>query len=165
MALPTDSARFVIALGSNRSGRHGRPGAELAAALRAIGGIVTASSVIDTAPLGPSLRRYRNMAAIVASDEPPPVLLARLKQIEAAFGRRRGQRWGARVIDLDIILWSRGAWSGTGLTIPHPEFRTRAFVLGPVAQIAPDWRDPISGLTMRQLARRQRAVDRAAKPS
>lgn len=99
------------------------------------------------------------MAAIVETDEAPGALLARLKAIEAAFGRRRGQCWGARVIDLDIILWSGGAWASPGLTIPHPAFRGRDFVLRPLAQIAPGWRDPVSGRTIRQLV----AIDRAAR--
>ncbi len=127
------------------------------AGLEAVGGVVAASTVIETAPVGPSQRRFANMAAIVATDEPPDALLARLKAIEAAFGRRRGQRWGARVIDLDIILWSGGAWVSPGLTIPHPAFRARDFVLRPLAQIAPGWRDPVSGRTIRQLV----AIDRA----
>ena len=84
-------------------------------------------------------------------------MLAHLKVIERRFGRRRGRRWGARVIDLDIILWSGGAWSSPGLVVPHPAFRDRAFVLGPAATLAPGWRDPVTGRTLRQLAG---AVDR-----
>ncbi|MBA4048353.1 MAG: 2-amino-4-hydroxy-6-hydroxymethyldihydropteridine diphosphokinase [Sphingomonas sp.] len=148
---------YAIALGSNRRGRHGGPAQMVRAGLEAVGGVVAASTVIETAPVGPSQRRFANMAAIVATDEPPDALLARLKAIEAAFGRRRGQRWGARVIDLDIILWSGGAWVSPGLTIPHPAFRARDFVLRPLAQIAPGWRDPVSGRTIRQLV----AIDRA----
>jgi len=79
-----------------------------------------------------------------------------LKAIETAFGRRRGQRWTDRVIDLDIILWSDGAWAGDGLIVPHPEFRRRDFVLRPLGAIVPDWRDPVTGRTVRQLAARIR---------
>lgn len=85
-------------------------------------------------------------------------MLARLKGIERAFGRRRGQRWSARVIDLDIVLWSGGPWSSPGLTIPHMAFRERDFVLAPLLGVAPDWRDPLSGLTVRQLHARLRRV-------
>jgi 2-amino-4-hydroxy-6-hydroxymethyldihydropteridine diphosphokinase len=60
------------------------------------------------------------------------------------------------VIDLDIILWSDGAWASNGLTVPHPEFRRRDFVLRPLAAIVPDWRDPLTGRTIRQLAARRR---------
>lgn len=147
---------YVIALGSNRRGRHGTPADEVRAALAAVSGVVMTSSLVATAPLGPARRRFVNAAALVESEDSPPELLARLKAIETAFGRRRGQRWTDRVIDLDIILWSGGAWVSDGLTVPHPEFRRRDFVLRPVAAIVPDWRDPVTGLTIRQLAARIR---------
>jgi 2-amino-4-hydroxy-6-hydroxymethyldihydropteridine diphosphokinase len=150
------TSSYVIALGSNRRGRHGAPAEEVRAALAAIGNVVMTSPLITTAPLGPARRRFVNAAALVETDEDPPALLVRLKAIEAAFGRRRGQRWTDRVIDLDIILWSGGAWASDGLTVPHPEFRRRAFVLAPLAAIVPDWRDPMTGLTGRQLAARLR---------
>ena len=142
---------YAIALGSNRHGRHGRPPAAVRAALERVGGVVCASPVIATAPLGPSSRRFANAAALVDSDEAPPAFLVRLKAIERAMGRRPGRRWGARPIDLDIVLWSGGRWRGPGLTIPHPAFHTRRFVLAPLARIAPRWRDPVTGRTMRQL--------------
>ena len=145
---------YVIALGSNRRGRHGSPRQELAAAIAAIGGMVARSPVIETAPLGPSRRRFSNAAILVESAETPPDLLARLKQIERDFGRRNGRRWDARVIDLDVILWSGGAWSSPGLTIPHPQFRLRSFVLDPLVRLVPDWCDPLTGRTIRQLAAR-----------
>lgn len=142
---------YLIALGSNRRGRHGGPASEVRAAAAAAIGAVALSPIIASAPLGPSGRRFANAAALVETDADPPALLARLKRIERAFGRRRGRRWGERVIDLDIVLWSGGAWRSPGLTIPHGAFRDRAFVLGPLAALAPAWRDPVSGLTVRQL--------------
>lgn len=145
---------YLVAFGANRRGRHGSPQREVAAALAAIGGVLAASRTIASAAVGPSSRRFANAAALIESDEPPPALLARLKRIERAFGRRRGERWGARVIDLDIILWSGGAWATPGLTIPHPAFRDRPFVLAPLVTLAPGWRDPLTGLTPRQLHRR-----------
>lgn len=144
---------YIVALGSNRRGRYGAPAAEVSAALRAIGA-VRWSPIVASAPLGPSTRRFANAAALVETDEAPPALLARLKGAEAAFGRRRGRRWGARVLDLDIVLWSGGCWRERRLVIPHPAFRERAFVLVPMAMVEPHWRDPVSGLTVRQLARR-----------
>lgn len=154
MSTASHAHSYAIALGSNRCGRHGGPAAEVRAALAAMGGVVAASRIIETAPVGPSIRRFVNAAAIISTDEAPPELLARAKTIERAFGRRRGERWAARVIDIDLILWSGGAWFSRGLTLPHPAFRDRAFVLRPLAQIAPDWREPITGLTIRQLAYR-----------
>ncbi len=154
MGLTSPANRYVVALGSNRRGRHGAPAAQVRAAIDAIGGVVTASPILATAPLGPSRRRFANAAVLIESDEPPPVLLRRLKRIERAFGRRRGRRWDARVIDLDIILWSGGAWASPDLIVPHPRFRERDFVLAPLVRLVPAWRDPISGLTIRQLAAR-----------
>lgn len=145
---------YVIALGSNRRGPHGSPRQELAAAVAAIGEVVAQSRVIETAPLGPSRRRFANAAILIESAETPPELLARLKQIERSFGRRRGRRWDARVIDLDLILWSGGPWNSPGLTVPHPLFRQRDFVLRPLVGIVPDWRDPLTGRTIRQLLAR-----------
>jgi 2-amino-4-hydroxy-6-hydroxymethyldihydropteridine diphosphokinase len=150
------TSSYVIALGSNRRGRHGAPTDEVRAALDAIGDVVMTSPLYGTAPLGPARRRFVNAAAVIESDEDPPALLARLKAIEAAFGRRRAQRWSDRVIDLDIILWSGGMWASPGMTVPHPAFRERRFVLDPLLAIVPDWRDPLTGRTIRQLAARVR---------
>ena len=115
------------------------------------------SPIIYSTAIGPSQRTYANAAAVIASPLEPPALLCRLHEIEAHFGRkRRGQKWRARVLDLDIILWSRGIWAGDDpvLHIPHPAMRMRAFVMTPAAMIAPNWRDPVTGLTLRQLQSR-----------
>ncbi|WP_066723438.1 2-amino-4-hydroxy-6-hydroxymethyldihydropteridine diphosphokinase [Sphingomonas pituitosa] len=148
---------YIIALGSNRRGRHGPPRSEVQAALAAIGGVQAVSRIHETPPLGPSIRRFANAVAEIESDEAPEALLGRLKAIERAFGRRRGQRWGARVIDLDIVLWSGGCWASPTLTVPHPQYRARRFVLAPLAEIAPGWRDPVTGRTTLPLLH---AVDR-----
>jgi 2-amino-4-hydroxy-6-hydroxymethyldihydropteridine diphosphokinase len=152
--------RYLIALGSNvPHHRHGRPELVLRAALKVLtaDGIVIerASPILRSAPLGPSRRRYANAAAVIRTGLLPDALLANLQQIEDNFGRRRrGQRWSARVLDLDIVLWSGDAWAEPDLTIPHPEFRGRGFVLVPAAAIAPHWRDPLSHLTIRHLVAR-----------
>lgn len=156
------SSTYLIAIGSNRRGRHGAPGDEVRAAVEALGGLVTTSAIIETPPIGPSIRRFANAACVIESHEVPPKLLARLKTIERDFGRRAGQRWGSRVVDLDLILWSGGRWASSGLIVPHPGFRTRDFVLAPAATIAPDWRDPVTNLTLRQL--RSRLTRRVPPP-
>ena len=151
---------YLIALGSNRRHhRYGTPERVLAAALEALeaAGIeVTARGpIIRSAPIGPSLRRYANSAALVETRLSPPDLLAAFKAIERAFGRtRRGQRWSSRVLDLDIILWRGGCWSARDLTVPHRLFAVRDFVLKPALTIAGEWRDPITNLTLRQLSAR-----------
>ncbi|UVO50519.1 2-amino-4-hydroxy-6-hydroxymethyldihydropteridine diphosphokinase [Sphingomonas sp. SUN019] len=144
---------YVIALGSNRRGRHGSPVEEVRAALAELRAVAQ-SRIVASAPLGPSIRRFANAVAVVESRDSPPAMLARLKRIERAFGRRRGIRWGQRVIDLDIIAWSGGIWAGRGLTIPHAALNERAFVLAPLVELVPDWRDPLSGLSARQLLAR-----------
>jgi 2-amino-4-hydroxy-6-hydroxymethyldihydropteridine diphosphokinase len=153
---------YAIAIGSNRRGRHGDPRAEVAAAMGALSPLLAASPIIASDPVGPSTRRFANAAILIESELAPPAMLSRLKTIERAFGRRAGRRWGARVIDLDIILWSGGIWTSPGLAIPHPAFRGRGFVLSPLAAIIPYWRDPVGGGSMRQLAR---TVDRPRRPA
>jgi 2-amino-4-hydroxy-6-hydroxymethyldihydropteridine diphosphokinase len=156
---------YAIALGSNRRGRHGSPARIVLAAAEAIGA-ERLSRIRTTPALGPAGRSFANAAAIVKSDLSPPDLLARLKQVEREFGRRPGRRWGPRVLDLDILLWSEGPFEAAGLVVPHPEFRRRSFVLEPLAEIAADWCDPISGLTVRQLLQRlsaARPVDRGPR--
>jgi 2-amino-4-hydroxy-6-hydroxymethyldihydropteridine diphosphokinase len=81
-------------------------------------------------------------------------VLFRLQKLERAAGRRRARRWGARTLDLDILLWSGGMFAAPGLAIPHPAFRTRGFVLGPLRAVAPRWRDPVSGLSITHLSAR-----------
>ncbi|HEX8381791.1 MAG TPA: 2-amino-4-hydroxy-6-hydroxymethyldihydropteridine diphosphokinase [Sphingomonas sp.] len=145
------TASYALALGSNRRSRFGSPAATIAAAIGAIGGVRAVSPIWRTAAIGPSTRAFANAVALVASDEDPPALLRRVKAIEGGFGRRRGRRWGARAIDIDLVLWSEGAWAGPGLVVPHPAYRERDFVLRPLAAVAPDWRDPVTGRTVRQL--------------
>jgi 2-amino-4-hydroxy-6-hydroxymethyldihydropteridine diphosphokinase len=148
-------ASYAIALGSNRRhGRHGAPAGVVRVALGELGDLVAVSTIRATPALGPAGRGFANAAAIVECDLEPDAMLARLKTIERRFGRRGGKRWGPRVLDLDIILWSGGPWAGPGPIVPHPAFRARRFVLDPLAEIAPGWRDPVSGLTVRQLLAR-----------
>ncbi|KPF93380.1 2-amino-4-hydroxy-6-hydroxymethyldihydropteridine pyrophosphokinase [Novosphingobium sp. AAP83] len=149
--------RYVIALGSNqRHARYGSPSAILRAALAelVVQGVTVAaaSPVLRSRPIGPSLREYANGAVVVEIPKEPLELLDLLQSIEYTFGRRRqGQRWRSRTLDLDIVLWNGGGWADERLTIPHAEFRKRDFVLRPAARIAPDWRDPLTGLTLKHL--------------
>ncbi|MEP5937975.1 MAG: 2-amino-4-hydroxy-6-hydroxymethyldihydropteridine diphosphokinase [Erythrobacter sp.] len=150
------SHQYLIALGSNRpTGRDGPPRNVLEGAIEALEDVGLLfhqlSEIIETAPIGPSQRRYANAAAVVETRRDPESMLGLLKGVEGAFGHRRGQRWGARALDLDIVLWDGGVWNSRELTIPHVSFRERAFVLGPAAQIAADWRDPITGLSVQHL--------------
>ena len=134
---------YAIALGSNRPhGRHGRPDGVIRAAVAALatlGSVEQISATHRTAALGPAGRSFANAAAILSTELVPPDLLAALKSVEQSFGRRRGRRWGPRVLDLDIILWSGGTFASPRLRIPHPQMARRAFVLRPLAEVARDW--------------------------
>ena len=147
---------YALALGSNRRSRHGSPEQTVRAAAAAIKA-ERLSTIRSTAALGPAGRGFANAVAILSSSLSPGELLDQLKEVETVFGRRGGRRWGPRVLDLDIILWSGGPWEGPGLIVPHPEFRARDFVLEPLAELVPDWRDPVTGATVRQLLHRLRA--------
>ena len=148
---------YAIAIGSNRPhGRHGRPAGVVEAAIARLDadfGLFDASPIVLNAAHGGAGRDFANAVALVESDEDPPEMLRRLKTIERGFGRRRGKRWGPRVLDLDVILWSGGRFRSRRLAIPHPRLESRAFVLQPLAAIAPSWR--IHGaLNARHLAHR-----------
>ena len=155
--MPSETPLYAIALGSNR--RHGRFGAPRNVISAAIAELerrfdmFDVSSTILNPAIGGAGRDFANAVALVASHAPPPEMLGELKAIEREFGRRGGRRWGARVLDLDIIAWSGGRWRGPGLTIPHPRLAQRDFVLDPLAMIAPGWR-LIGSLTARHLSHR-----------
>jgi 2-amino-4-hydroxy-6-hydroxymethyldihydropteridine diphosphokinase len=158
---------YAIGLGSNQPhGRYGAPCSVLSAVLEELKP-VAASAIIETAPIGPSLRTFANAAALIESRLPPPELLKELKAIERRFGRRRGQRWGSRVLDLDILLWSGGRWSSAALYIPHRRLTERVFALDPLNQIAPEWRIPGHDTVRQHLARltRPRPIHRSGRRS
>lgn len=147
---------YAIAIGSNRPhGRYGRPPAVVEAAIARLErefGLFDASPIVLNPAHGGAGRDFANAVALVESDLEPPAMLSSLKSMEREFGRRRGRRWGPRVIDLDIVLWSGGKFRSRGLTIPHPQLHRRSFVLGPLAVIAPGWR--IGPLNIRHLTER-----------
>lgn len=148
---------YAIAIGSNRPhGEHGRPTGVVEAAIARLDeefGLFDAAPILVNPAHGGAGRDFANSIALIESDLDPPEMLGRLKDIERAFGRRRGRRWGERVLDLDIIAWSGGKWRSRGLTIPHKSASRRNFVMGPLATIAPDW--PLdAALTARHFAHR-----------
>lgn len=165
---------YVVALGSNRRhAQHGPPALVLKAAICSLEGlghnILAVAPIINTSPIGPSSRRYANSAVLISTDVAPEQLLVQTQYLERLFGRRIGQRWSQRTLDIDIILWSEGPFSSPTLIIPHPLFRIRDFVLKPLLRIVPQWRDPVSCYTIRQLLaqlqkKNAKVVDRRVKP-
>ena len=147
---------YAIAIGSNRPhGRHGRPAGVVEAAIARLDqdfGLFDASPIILNAAHGGAGRDFANAVALVESELEPPDMLVRLKAIEREFGRRRGKRWGPRVLDLDIALWSGGKFRSQRLTIPHAQLGRRSFVLQPLAAVAPNWK--LGPVAVRHLAAR-----------
>lgn len=159
--IQTDQHHYLIGLGSNQyHPGYGGPRAVIRAAFAELStpqtDILAKSSVISSRPLGPSHRQYANAGIWLQSALPPDRLLILLKSVEHRFGRRYlGQKWRSRILDLDIIFWSGGIWKGESppLDIPHKHARFRSFVLGPLCEIAPHWRDPVSGKAIKQIFR------------
>jgi 2-amino-4-hydroxy-6-hydroxymethyldihydropteridine diphosphokinase len=123
--------------------------------------VVRASSLYRTEPVGgPPQGWYVNAVAEVGFEGEPLDLLRVCRSIESLHGRKRAERNAPRTLDLDILLFGDRVLDSPELTIPHPRFRERRFVLVPMVEIAPDLEDPISGLTMRELL--SRCPDRSA---
>jgi len=123
---------YAIAIGSNRPhGRHGRPAGVVEAAIARLDeefGLFDASPIVLNPAIGGAGRDFANAVALVETNLEPPGMLARIKRIERDFGRRSGKHWAARVLDLDIALWSGGRFRSRGLTIPHYGLEKRTFV-------------------------------------
>ena len=146
-------SKTAIALGSNL----GDSLTTLESSLTVINSIpgvnlVAVSSWYRTQPIGPPQPDYLNGCAILNVQQTPEELLALLQAVELQFGRVRNEKWGARTLDLDIILYEDLMINTPNLTIPHPRIHERAFVLVPLAQIAADWQEPKTGKAIAQLA-------------
>jgi 2-amino-4-hydroxy-6-hydroxymethyldihydropteridine diphosphokinase len=145
----------AIALGSNLGDRH----SAIAFAVERLSRLLTnlqVSAPVDTDPEGQGLEdqpMYLNAAVTGESDLSTRDLLDALLQIERDFGRERPYPGAPRTLDLDLVLAGDEVVEASGLIVPHPRFRTRFFVLGPLAEIGADLRDPVSGLTVGELLR------------
>ncbi len=144
----------AIALGSNLGDRE-RHLREAAAAIQSVIPDLRLSSFYDTAPVGVGEQpRFLNAAAVGSTALSARALLETLLSIEATLGRTRPHPGAARTVDLDVILYGDQIIEERDLVVPHPRFRERGFVLEPLAEIAPDWVDPVTGRTIRELMSR-----------
>jgi 2-amino-4-hydroxy-6-hydroxymethyldihydropteridine diphosphokinase len=145
--------RAAIALGSNLGDRQA---ALNDAAYRLAGQLtgLTLSGFIDTEPVGVGRQpRFLNAAAVGGWNGTARALLDLLLGLEQAAGRQRPFPGAPRTLDLDLILFGSEIIDEPGLTVPHPRFRERGFVLHPLCQIAPDFVDPVTGRSVADLAR------------
>jgi 2-amino-4-hydroxy-6-hydroxymethyldihydropteridine diphosphokinase len=132
--------RVALALGSNLGDRAANLRAALAALSAEGVAVIRASSVWESEPVPSNQPAFLNAAALVDTALAPAALLAACKRIERTLGRRPGPRWGPRPIDLDIIAIEGVGEDSEVLTVPHPRWRERGFVLAPLAEVVPaDW--------------------------
>ena len=147
-------AKCLIGLGTNL----GKAANNLEAATRRLEALeatemVAVSSWFQTQPVGGPAGQgtFLNGAALLETSLAPHELIVQLQRIESEIGRRRAERWGPRLIDIDLVMAGDTVVSLPGLNLPHPEFRNRAFVLAPLADIAPEAVDPVTGRSIREL--------------
>ena len=148
-------ARVAIAIGSNLGDRDAAM-AFAATRLAALLSNFSISEIVETWPVGEGTEQqnlYLNAAAVGETDLSAREVLEALLAIERAYGRERPFPNAPRTLDLDLILHGGEMIVAPGLEVPHPRFRERFFVLGPLAEIAPDMVDPVTGLRVGELLR------------
>jgi len=126
--------RAYLGLGANLGDRD----ATIRAAVAALPDVVAVSELRETDPVGVTDQpRFLNGVAALETELSPRALLERLLAVEHELGRERRERWGPRTIDLDLLLYGDAEIDEPGLTVPHPRLHERAFVLEPLAELAP----------------------------
>lgn len=147
-------ARVFLGVGTNEGNRLENI-SRAARALVASGTIrlIQMAAISETAPLGnPDQPTFLNTVVEIETSLPPATLLEQLQHLERSLGRVPSpQRWGPRVIDLDILFYEDQIVQGPRLTIPHPQMHRRRFALEPLAQLAPDFVHPVLKRTISEL--------------
>ena len=140
-----------LSLGSNIGDREAAL-REAIQRLAAIGRVALVSSIYETEPVEvPDQPWFLNCAVALETEKTPEQLLSEILSIEEEMGRRRVQEKGPRNIDADILLYGDAVVESPSLTIPHPAMQQRRFVLEPLAEIAPEARNPLSGKSVREM--------------
>lgn len=157
---------IYIALGANLPSHAGNPAQTLRAALHQLaenGAVPSAISSFYATPAwpDPSDPDFVNAVARIETELSPAQLMELLHRVEAAFGRERNVRNAPRTLDLDILDYDGRVEQGPPI-LPHPRIAGRAFVLIPLREVAPDWRDPVSGESVDTLIAALPAEDRKA---
>jgi 2-amino-4-hydroxy-6-hydroxymethyldihydropteridine diphosphokinase len=150
----------LLALGSNLGNPQGNVERAVAELGRLPGVSVIASSTVHmTRPVGGPVGQaeFANAAAIVATELSPTDLLRAIQSLELAMGRQRSERWAARAIDIDLLLYGEQVVQNETLLLPHPRMSFRSFVLDPAVEIANDWVHPQLVVTLGQLRERLRS--------
>lgn len=186
-SIQKDSSAFLIALGANLPSDVGAPAKTLSSALAALvraGFRIDAVSRYFRTPAFPSgsAPDYVNACAVLTAALPPEAVLAALHAVEAEFGRTRQARWAARGLDLDLLaegdrqlpdpetqaVWralpldAQLARAPDQLILPHPRLQDRAFVLIPLADVAPGWHHPATGQSVMQMLAALPEAEKAA---
>lgn len=144
---------MFLALGSNLEPRRLHIGAAIEH-LKSLGKVEKTAPLYESEPYGEANQpRFLNTALILQAELPPGELLAAIKRIEKAVGRRPRYRWGPREIDIDIIFYNRQIIREADLQIPHPDYRNRRFVLRPLVDLAPQFIAPDTNKTLREALR------------
>ncbi|MEH2466203.1 2-amino-4-hydroxy-6-hydroxymethyldihydropteridine diphosphokinase [Nostoc sp.] len=144
--------RSAVALGSNIGDSQAILEAAIKTLVQTPGILLEArSSWYQTKAVGPQQPDYLNGCVTLQVEMLPQQLLEALLGIEQQFGRLRQERWGPRTLDLDLLLYDDLIVDTPNLQIPHPRMRDRAFVLVPLAEIASDWVEPVSGCVIKEL--------------
>ena len=144
--------RVYLGLGSNVGDRQGNLREAIAQLDAAAVRVLRVSSTYETEPVDYAEQRwFLNLVVEAETELFPMQLLTRIGKIERALGRVRTLKNGPRTIDIDILLYGKAVVRSTTLEIPHPRMSERRFVLGPLAELAPDVRHPVTHKTAKQM--------------
>jgi 2-amino-4-hydroxy-6-hydroxymethyldihydropteridine diphosphokinase len=144
--------KIAISLGSNLGDREKFLKAAFDLLVQEFLEDAVSSSIYESEPWGITDQpRFLNSIVTGFSEWKPPALVNFFKRAEAQIGKRSLMKYGPREIDIDLIAYGNELWSSEGVEVPHPHFRERSFVVAPLAEVWPDWKDPKTQISARNL--------------